>query len=172
MSILEKDVLKDKILVTRIDGQWTTGDLIYYLRWMDNLVFYVNTIYMIQLDRDFKPSWDFRYKNRINSIQYSSPGWIEVILPATTVVTILGMIKHYIPNKKDKAEQKKIEAEVKAQEIKNLKEMGFTDDEIKLHFHPYIENISSYLYNISKFQSRDLITEWDEKDLEEDEEFL
>ncbi len=104
----------------------------------------------------------------IESIQYNSPGWVELIAPASVVIAMLGFLKHYIPNRKERAEIAKIRAEAMSEQIDNLKKAGFTDDQIKQIFESQLEELLNQSISLFAWYQKGNITGLEIKDVDKD----
>ena len=67
----------------------------------------------------------------VKRIKYASPGFTDIVGLSGILQQIREMIQYYIPNKIDKEKAKLLEQERIEAQIKNLKEVGFTDFEIR-----------------------------------------
>lgn len=150
----EKIRLEDALLSIDIDGKWTSFDFIWLLCFIEELELYIGrTKRMIKI-KPFKIKRTYTGMEQVSGripvkqIQYASPGVVELILSASVVTGIVTLLKHYVPNWKNKAEIKKMNAELIKIEIDNLKKMGFTDDEIQQVLRPQVNRIFGYLSHI------------------------
>lgn len=131
----KRNVEKDKIVTFKIDKIWDSEDFRVLFETANLLHGFIDsrsrgyisgTYGEIKFGR-FEP-----YAMRVLSIQFSSPGWIEVLITAPFAIAFVSLIKYYIPNRKTKAEIKRIEAETRALEIENAKKSGATRTEADL----------------------------------------
>ena len=190
MSTIPKNKLnfatRKKILKIYIDGYWSIehmykflyrlNDIFYYGAAKEGFEKYGGKIIDLDAQKRIHNHQNFLKDKsldsiRIKSIQYSSPGWIEIAFSAAIVSAVYGLIVHYLPNQKESRENRRMDAEILKLEIENLKSIGYTQDEIKNVLKDKIKDSIGALDFIDKAAKSGLITEIKELDyhIEHDE---
>ncbi len=168
------ETTEDKLLVFHIDNRWNLDDLQRLLHMVEklNVYFHYKASYRSRTikksNRLFVTILEPVEDVPIKSIKYGSPGVIELIFSAGVIGAVVALIKHYIPNQKKWLDAKKVKAEVIRIEIENLKEMGFTESEIRGFFYPKLEEIANGIQWVSQQGKLGKVKEVEEKELDDE----
>ncbi len=172
-------VEEDKLLVTNIRGKWKANDFVDYLDLIEKAVTYYDNLNKesdSSSSEDIKKGYDiknFELKTTdipVHKIKYSSPGAIELLISAGAITAVVALIKHYIPNAKERAEIRKIEAETYEIEIRNMKNRGISDSRIDNHFKPILLDLYHRLRDFHRIHNDGLINNIEIKELDENDE--
>ncbi len=132
----KSDVESYKILTAKIDKKWDTHTLGVFLKAMQIIVGYFKNKESYINNLGFNKN-DFNRQSPIDikSIKYNSPGWVELLISTGIMASVLNLIKHYVPNKKEQLENEALKVEIEKQkaflldkEIMNLEKLGFSQE--------------------------------------------
>lgn len=155
---LIKKFNEDRSLVIIVDGKWKIKDMVKFLKSINYLYYYLRNEERYYLAESYEklkckklifiPNKEFiqkfgrKYYNNsehlkhsleIKSIKYNSPGWIELVGAGMAMFKLSELIKHYIPNKKEKIETELLEEELFEKRIDNLIKLGYSKKQIVNH---------------------------------------
>ncbi|WP_271785372.1 hypothetical protein [Aquimarina algiphila] len=174
---------------TYIDGGWSTKEFEKLFNIYKNLRDYSEfeiklsifpEIYNANFKKDmterdkmkiFERHMDIWFGNRsekkaigVLSIQYSSPGWVELLFGSAAVVAgIVALIKHYIPNKKEVLDIRYKQVELLEKKITMLEKLGYKRQNIIKHLDVPINGLFKALKEMNKMTLDDNIKKIESK---------
>ena len=91
---------------------------------------------------------------KVRRIEYSSPGFADLIGVGKIVEQIFDMFKHYFPNKETKLKNSILEQDLISKRIENLKKIGFAEHELQ----KFLDVRNSSILNLKNLKLSDKLT--------------